>query len=62
MLFFLQSQDGSQESACISSYVKGKRLDGGFFAVLEGEKCGFEVYMYVCDSERRWALVRCIGV
>lgn len=62
MLFFLQSQESFRPLACISSCVKVKRLDGVFFAVLEGEECIFEGYVCDSDSERRWALVRCIGV
>lgn len=55
-----RSQESFRPLACISSCVKVKRLDGFFFAVLEGEECVFEVYN--SDSERRWALVRCIGM
>lgn len=43
--------NGVRPLACISSWVKVKRLDGVFFAVLEGEECIFEsvpgMYMIV---------------
>lgn len=42
MLLSAESQTGVRPLACISSCVKGKRLDGVSFGVLEGEECIFE--------------------
>lgn len=60
--FVSRSQESFRPLACISSCVKVKRLDGVFFAVLEGEKCIVKVFVCDSDGERRWALVRCIGM
>lgn len=54
MLFFLQSQDGSQESACISSYVKVKGLDGFVLLCWRVKNVYLKVYVDDSDSERRW--------
>lgn len=61
MLFFsAESQDGSQAVGLHFVMCERKTFGRISFAVLEGEECIFEVYVCDSESERRWALVRCI--
>lgn len=53
MLFSAESQDGSQAVGLHFVMCESQTFGRVAFAVLEGEKWIFEVYMYVYDSERR---------